>query len=112
MARPKPFNTRGIFGIETVGNPNVTTTAVTLNFEQHPFVNAPYNGLLIVKVSEAIPSGTTGTLPIVFQTGSTTHPATKAGGVPLTAADITGTGYYLFFYDRVSHVLQALSSVV
>lgn len=107
-----PFNRRGIFGISTVGTPAVTTTAVTFNFESHPYVNAPYNGILLVRITTAIPTGTTGTLPVFFMTGNNTSRAvTKVGGVPLTAADIPTTGYYLMFYDSNSGVLEMISAV-
>lgn len=112
MARPIPFNRFGTYGIVSQGTPVVTTTEVTLNFEDHPYVNSPYNGLLLVNISTAIPTGTTGTLPVVFKTGGVAKAATKVGGVPLTAADLPSTGYYLFFYDRGTGVFQALSSVI
>lgn len=112
MARPIPFNRRGIFGIASVGTPVVTTTEVTLTFTDHPFTDSPYNGLLLVSVTTAIPTGTTGTLPIVFKTGNVTKAATKVGGVPLTAADIPSKGHLLFFYDRATGVLEALTSVI
>ncbi len=112
MARPIPFNRFGIFGITSVGTPAVTTTEVTFTFTDHPYVSSPYNGLLLVNVTTAIPTGTTGTLPIVFKTGNVTKAATKVGGVPLTAADVPSTGYLLFFYDRTTGVFEALTSVI
>lgn len=113
MARPRPFNRTGIWGIASLGAPTVTATEVTYNFESHPFVNAPYNGLLLVNLTGAVPTGTTGTLPVVFKTGNNAARAvTKTGGVPLTAADITGTGYYLCFYDNAANVFQALTALV
>lgn len=107
------FNRRGIYGIASVGTPVVTATDVTFNFESHPYVNAPYNGILLVRIATAIPTGTTGTLPVFFQTGTNAKRAvTKAGGVPLTAADVPTTGYYLLFYDSNSGVLEVISSVI
>lgn len=107
------FNKFGIYGISNVGTPTVTATEVTLNFESHPYVRTPYNGLLLVRIATAIPTGTTGTLPVFFQTGSNPRvAATKVGGVPLTAADLPSTGYYLFFYDSNSGIFEALSAVI
>ena len=101
---PIPFNKRGIFGIRSVGTPTVTTTDVTLNFEEHPYVQAPYNGILIVDIT-SVPA--TSALPVFFKTGTSARvAATKGGGVPLTAADIQTTGYYLFFFDRGTGVFQ------
>ena len=110
MATPVPFNRNGIYGIRSVGNPTVTTTDVTLQFEAHPFVRAPYNGELIVEIT-AVPA--TSDLPVFFQTGNGSKvAATKGGGEPLTAADIQQTGFYKFFYDRSRSLLQTFNSVV
>ena len=105
-----PFNRRGTFGIKSVGTPTVTATDVTLHFDEHPFINAPYNGMLIVEIT-TVPE--TSTLPVFFQAGNGAKVAvTKGGGVPLTAADIQQTGYYLIFFDRGRGVLQTFNSVV
>ena len=105
-----PFNKNGTFGIQSVGTPTVTATDVTLNFEEHPFINAPYNGMLIVEIT-SVPA--TSALPVFFQAGNGAKVAvTKAGGVPRTAADIQQTGYYLIFFDRGRGVLQTFNSVV
>ena len=105
-----PFNRRGTYGISTVGTPTVTATDVTLHFDEHPFINSPYNGMLIVEIT-TVPA--TSTLPVFFQAGNDAKVAvTKGGGVPLTAADIQQTGYYLLFFDRVRGVLQTFNTVV
>ena len=41
-----PFNKNGTFGIQPVGTPTVTATDVTLHFDEHPFINAPYLSLI------------------------------------------------------------------
>ena len=104
-----PFNKNGTFGIQSVGTPTVTEADVTLHFDEHPFINAPYNGMLIVEIT-SVPA--TSALPVFFQAGNGAKVAvTKAGGVPLTAADIQQTGVYLLFYDRSRGVLQTFNSV-
>lgn len=104
-----PFNRRGTFGIQSIGTPTVTAADVTLNFEEHPFIQAPYNGMLIVEIT-SVPA--TSALPVFFQAGNGAKVAvTKGGGVPLTAADIQQTGFYLLFYDRSRGVLQTFNSV-
>lgn len=114
MATPIiPFNRFGIFGIESVGTPTVTADDITFKFQEHPYVNAPYNGVLIVRITTGSPIGGDGTLPVFFQTGNNARVAvTKVGGVPLTAADVINTGYYWFFYDSRTGVLQAFSAVI
>ena len=104
-----PFNRRGTYGISTVGTPTVTATDVTLHFDEHPFINSPYNGMLIVEIT-TVPA--TSTLPVFFQAGNGAKVAvTKAGGVALTAADIQQTGFYLLFFDRSRGILQTFNSV-
>ena len=56
-----PFNKNGTFGIQSVGTPTVTATDVTLHFDEHPFINAPYNGMLIVEIT-SVPA--TSALPV------------------------------------------------
>lgn len=114
MATPIiPFNSRGIFGIESVGTPTVTTTEITFRFQDHPYVNAPFNGALIVRITTGAPVGGDGTLPVFFQTGNNPRVAvTKADGAPLTAADVQTSGYYWLFYDSRTGVLQTFNAVV
>ncbi|MCM1079679.1 MAG: hypothetical protein NC344_10250 [Bacteroidales bacterium] len=113
MANPRPFNRSGIWGIKSVGTPTVTADSVTFNFTSHPFLMTPYNGILIVDITAAAPTGTTGTLPVFFKTGNNARvAATKGGGVPLTSADISASGYYLFFFDRGAGTFQVFNSVV
>lgn len=110
---PIPFNKRGVYGIKSVGTPTVTTTDITFHFEEHPFVQSPYNGILIVNIGVGSPTGGEGTLPVYFQTGNGAKVAvTKADGAPLTAADVLTSGYYLLFFDRGTGVLQVFNSVV
>lgn len=113
MATPiVPFNRFGIFGIESVGTPTVTADDITFKFQDHPYVNAPFNGALIVRITTAAPAGGTGTIPVFFQTGNNPRVAvTKGDGSPLTAADVLSTGYYWFFYDSRTGVLQAFSPI-
>ena len=111
MARPVPFNVLGIYGL-SASAPVVSATDVTFNFDSHPFVNAPSNGLLTVRIETPVPSGTTGTLPVYFTTGGQNRKAaTKEGGVSLTAADLLASGYYLFFYDFRTGVYEAIGSI-
>lgn len=105
-----PFNRRGIYGIKTVGAPTETDTAVTFQFEAHPYVQMPYNGILIVNVSVA--PTTAATAQVYFRTGTDNPvPVTKGDGEPLVGTDLAETGYYLFFFDRTQNVLQIFNSI-
>jgi hypothetical protein len=67
--------------------------------------------LLLVNISEAIPTGTTTTLPIRFSMSGVTSNVTVAGGGNLTVADLPGTGVYLIYYDRFSDILQMINLI-
>jgi hypothetical protein len=85
----------------------VTDTAVTISL---PPFRVSGRGTILVNIVQAIPEGTTTTLPIVFSANGSTQAVTKRGGVPLTVADLQGTGVYEFFYDRNAGTLQLLDS--
>lgn len=109
-----PFNRSGIVGLETIGAKIVNNT-LTYEFEAHPYVNTPFNGLLLVHINATTPAETTDTMPIYFETqgmANTRKAVTKAGGVPLAAADITVPCYNLFFYDFRTGVVEAVSAVI
>lgn len=99
-------NRMGIPRLEDVGV-TVTSTNVIYNFRNHPLFQTPFNGLIIFKLS-AIPSGTTSTLPITFESTSRQQELTKIGGVAATVGDITGEGIYLAFYESNTSTLQLL----
>lgn len=103
-------NTRGIPTIESIGV-NVGTDAVTFSFKNGAGRNTPFRGLLLVKIGQEIPAGTTSTLPIRFtsEIGGTNN-VTTTGGANLTVAELPGTGVYLFYYDRFTDVLQVITA--
>lgn len=71
-----------------------------------------FNGLVLIKLNQIIPTGTTATLPIVVTSANGEVPLVKVGGNAVTVDDIAGTGVYLFYYDNVSNTLQALPSII
>ena len=110
MAWIYPFawvNRRGSAAIASQGV-TVNTDNVVFSFRNHAFVNANYRGTIFVNLRNAIPSGTTTTLPILFETNGVTQAVTKVGGEALTVADITGTGIYQFWFERDTNTLQLL----
>lgn len=104
-------NRRGSAAIASTGL-NVNTNEVIFSFQNHAFVNAWYRGTVFVNLAQAIPTGTTGTLPVLFETNGVTQAVTKFNGEPLTVADIPGTGIYEFWFDRASNTLQILTGIV
>ena len=89
---------------------NVTTSKVQYDFNNHRNVGRPYRGLLIINLAQAIPTGTTTTLPVVFTTaGNNEQALTKLNGAPATVEDITGTGIYLVWYESQTNTLQLIN---
>lgn len=105
-----PFQYVNQRGLPTIQARSVAVSDTSVDFKFNPDWNSrPFRGLLLVYLAETIPDGTTGTLPIRFSMAGTTSNVTLPGGANLTAADIPGTGVYLFYYDRLADVLQLLS---
>lgn len=89
---------------------NVTSTNVQFDFNNHRNVGKPYRGLLIINLAQAIPSGTTTTLPIVFTTDRDNEQALVGlNNEPITVASITGTGVYLVWYESQTNTLQLIN---
>lgn len=102
-------------GIPTISSlsVNVTATQVAYNFNNHRNVGSPFRGILIVRLNQAIPTGTTATLPIVFTSGGGNAQALVGfNGDPITVADISGTGIYLVWWESSSNTLQLLTGIV
>jgi hypothetical protein len=107
-----PYQYVNINGIPTVKTQSVLVSDTTVDFKFNPdWDRRPFRGLLLVNISEEIPTGTTTTLPIRFSMAGTTSNVTLAGGDNLTVADLPGVGIYLLYYDRFSDTLQLLSNI-
>ena len=88
---------------------NVTTTDVRFDFNGHRNIGRPFVGLVVVQLAQAIPAGTTATLPIVFTTeGGNPANLTGADGANITVADIVGTGVYLVWVNTQTGEVQLL----
>jgi len=90
----------------TSTNITVTDTAVdiALGFRRIQPV-----GYMTVRIATAIPTGTTGTLPVTLTLNGTSRPLTYFNGAPVTAADLVGTGVIEVFNDRFNSILQIMS---
>ena len=60
-------NRRGIPVLKTTGV-TVNTADVVFSFPNHAFANSWYRGIVLVELAQAVPAGTTGTLPVLFET--------------------------------------------
>lgn len=109
-----PFSWVNRRGSAAIGSTGVTvkTDAVVFSFRNHAFLNANYRGTIFVNLQQAIPTGTTTTLPILFETNGTTQAVTKFGGAALTVADVAGTGVYQLWFERDTNTLQLMTGIV
>ena len=100
-------NTRGV--------PYLATTGVVVGADAVDFSlglrEIPRAGYITLRISEPIPDGTTGTLPVRFTLNGQTRALTTFGGTAVTAADLTGAGIIEVFYDWFSGTLQAVSPI-
>jgi hypothetical protein len=70
-------------------------------------------GYFTVRLTTAIPTGTTATLPITLTLNGTTRALTLFDGTPATVADlIGGTGVFLVFNNRFDGILQLMSRTI
>lgn len=96
------------------GIPRVASTGVTVNTDNVSFTIASdrsfassYNGLILFKLTQTIPTGTTDTLPIVFTSSVGTQPVKVLNGENYTVADYN-TGIHLAYYESNTNTLQLL----
>lgn len=90
----------------------VTATQVAFDFNNHRNIGSPFRGIIVINLAQAIPAGTTATLPIVFTSdGGNAKTLTGYNGDPITVADILGTGIYLVWYESSSDTLQLIANL-
>ena len=98
------------------GVPYLRTTGVSVTAESVDFTlgfrRIPPVGYLTINVADAIPTGTTGTLPVRLTLNGTTRNLTYFGGTNVTAADLTGAGVLTVFYDWYNGYLQLITPSV
>ena len=107
-----PYQYININGIPTIKTQTVVVSDTAVTFKFAPdFDGRPFRGLILVYISEAIPTGTTTTLPVQFSMAGTTSNVTVAGGTAITVADLPGVGIYLVYFDRWADTLQLIGSL-
>lgn len=97
------------------GIPRVQSTRVTVNsddvefyFDGNRLFSSTYSGLVLIKIEQAVPTGTTTTLPVVFNSTNGKQNVTTYNAANVTVADFPGTGIYLMYYDRQTNTLQKI----
>jgi len=105
------FNvTTNVNGVPYLSTSNVTVNDTTVDFALG-FRRIPPVGYFTVRIADAIPTGTTGTLPVNLTLNGVSRALTFFDGTPVTAADITGTGVITVFNDRFNGILQMTSAL-
>ena len=66
-------------------------------------------GSFFLNLRTAIPSGTTGTLPVLIGTNGDTRPLVETEGVPVTAANLVGAGIYEIHYNKYTNELYLVN---
>lgn len=100
--------TTNVSGIPVLRTSSVTVGTETVDFALG-FRRIPAMGYITINIADAIPTGTTGTLPVRFTLNGNTRNLTFFGGTNVTAADLEGTGIITVFYDFFSGTLQLVS---
>jgi len=106
-----PTNINGIPYLQT-SNTTVGTASVdfALGSYRRPL---PPVGYFTVRIADAIPTGTTETLPITLTRNGQTRALTLFDGSPVTVAElIGGTGAILVFNDAENGILQLMSRTI
>lgn len=97
----------------TSGIPFVRTSSVSVGTEAVDFAlgfrRIPLMGYITINIADAIPTGTTGTLPVRFTLNGNTRALTTFGGDAVTAEDLVGTGIITVFHNWYDGTLQAVS---
>ncbi len=109
-----PFNfsnRRGIPLIET-SSINVTDDNVVINIPNRSCRWLNDKGVILLRLNQVIPDGTTDTLPVVFSSNDFTQPLTNVGGTAITAAQILGAGVYMIYYDKNANLMQLLTTQI
>ena len=106
---PFPLLGRNNFNtLPTVGV-TVNTDNVTLELPNHAFRNRDYVGGFYINLRQAIPAGTTGTLPVLIGTNGDIRPLMSYDNKPVLVENLAGTGIYLIHYNKYTNELFLVS---
>ena len=100
--------TTNINGIAYLSTNGVSVSTESVDFALG-FRRIPKIGKIVIDITNAIPDGTTETLPVQFTLNGNTRPLTFFGGTTVTAADLAGTGVIEVWYDWFKGIFQLTS---
>lgn len=97
------------------GVPYLSTNGIAVTEESVDFAlgfrRIPKVGKVSIRIASAIPTGTTGTLPVRFTLNGNTRNLTFFGGTNVTAADLAGAGVIEVWYDWFNGIFQLTSAL-
>lgn len=108
---PFPFPSLGRVNFNTLPTVAVTvgTDNVTLELPNHAFRNRDYVGGFFLNLRQAIPAGTTATLPVLIGTNGDTRQLMEYEGTPATVANFAGPGIYEIHYNKYTNELYIVN---
>ena len=108
---PFPFPSLGRTNPNTLPSVNVTvgTENVTIEIPNHAFLRRDYVGGFYLNLREAIPAGTTATLPVLIGVNGDTRPLMEITGTPVTVANLAGAGIYALHYNKLTNELYLVN---
>ena len=106
------FPNLGRNNFNTIPSTKVTvgTENVTIEIPNHAFYRRNYVGSFFLSLREAIPAGTTGTLPVLIGTNGDTRPLMATEGTPVTADNLVGAGIYEIHYNKYTNELYLVNA--
>ena len=106
-----PNVTTNAGGIPYLSSSNVTISTETVDIALG-FRRIQPIGHLTIFIDDAVPTGTTGTLPVTITLNGTTRALTLPNGAPVTATELIGVNIIDVFNDRFKGILALMSRTI
>lgn len=109
---PYNFSNRG--GIPLIESSAVTVNAdnVVITIPNRAFKGLNGKGVILFRLNQEIPSGTTTTLPIMLSSNHIIQPITNINGTAITVSQVSGTGVYFMYYDKIANLMQLMTAII
>lgn len=106
-----PFNfaNRNGFPMIESNGVEVTETNVVITIPNRAFNFLPRRGMILFRLNTEIPAAGDA-LPVVFSANGFQQQVTLVGGANAVGTNFGGIGVYLMFYDKLTNVLQLMTT--
>lgn len=109
---PYNFSNRGGIPLIESNTVTVNTDNVIITIPNRAFRGLNGKGVILFRLNREIPSGTTTTLPVVLSSNNITQPITNINGTAITVSQISGTGVYFIYYDKIANLMQLMTAII